>query len=1291
MNICALEYLIACHRPIKQPTTTSNSKALPESKLLPFLQLSMHKLGFSDNAVDKLLFDEGAYINQDIDYDEQRELKIGDKIILGNWHFLFPNGLVLQPSNNKFIDSYIDFLGQIVERKPENLLREVHRKSEAMVIVASLIRLAECDSKAFEQHRSYVLFMNFIDEQIGHVIYHDLGIRVGYHSFHKIEKLVETKKEIESSLLKSIQKFQNIDHLQGVEQELRRLLNTDSCKWLLHPFLPVQLSDNLKLDSIFKPLRKFAAVSDKENRLREYEEFKSKLSGYAQVPSNQQLASVSRLLRPFQDVITKTCNEYVFGGAAGKAQLQVSVSDKRFPLHPESLLDLQLRLKNNGVGFAGNILIKFHCENLDILQKEWRQENYGQSNLSFAIRIKVPSDFKGEAATINGTIKWQNLDNSPSKEDFVLTILAQSGNIPWDEINNQSPYQLTAVEDLKFLSGRDDIIGKIVNNIERSNISSFILHGQKRVGKTSIVKSLQRYFNDSPDKKVCFAYFDSTGSREANAGLTLNNVGTVLSNKLKKELLFQNKDNDVVVEALKSIVIPVFSGSLSPLNNYIEALSQIIPGQKLVFVLDEFDEMQYELYAPGDMSETFFRNLRGINNEHKNVAFILVGSENMSKIYNWHGEQLNNWNQISVDTFDEHTQFEFYRELVTNPVKPYLQFSEEAIREIFRLSGGNPYFTNMICAWIYEHVSEKRDAEITTREVELSVEKHLGDRDNGVRFAHFWKDGILAPSAKKEQIADNRRRTLLSIIRSSNLSMLNLRDSYLFTQLQVQKNFRSPSELIQAEQESIKQINDFKARHIIVEVGKGYQLQPPIFAHWLLRYGLNEIVEGSPDLEELRKEIEIEKSQFITDLEITELIRDWQYQGKNISKRQIRQWLEAFGGNSSQRLVFNLVKEINYYSTEKIKNLLRPIIRTIFKGEQFALAEDKGASSIKRINTFISYFKTATAEKDDYLKIVRQLSFIRSSEYVRPLSTVIDHFNSDTNHLIIFEPILFSADEILIELIKFREKFLGKQSSVKVYLLSFVAIEEELNKLQQESQQLFPELIIHVADSVQGNKAMPFQNNSKVFADKMERSELMTLHNQVTGYPLTEKTLNIVFEPMCPQSTIPALWLSGEWPALFPNSYLPPPVLTSNTNSERIREECMVIGSKLERRMLQVTKEILSQEFGKDEEGWWVNGIPENIRMECAQMWEKDKRRENIEAFLYFIQFSVIAEKNKGLQTYFYYKKGGSDKPLEWLRKLNEIRNHYAHPLKRAPSEDDLEFLKTVSAAFNSRTEKLLI
>jgi hypothetical protein len=126
--------------------------------------------------------------------------------------------------------------------------------------------------------------------------------------------------------------------------------------------------------------------------------------------------------------------------------------------------------------------------------------------------------------------------------------------------------------------------------------------------------------------------------------------------------------------------------------------------------------------------------------------------------------------------------------------------------------------------------------------------------------------------------------------------------------------------------------------------------------------------------------------------------------------------------------------------------------------------------------------------------------------------------------------------------------------------------------------------------------------------------------------------------------------------------------------------------SDIEMTIHQMVRHTLESQFGGQENGWWRQGISEDIRRKCATRREEDAEPcDSPFAYTDMIDLSKIILKNWGLfQNNVPQAYGINRKVLETdFVRLNTIRNSVMHPVKQRDwSEDDFQFVKNVRERF---------
>ena len=109
-------------------------------------------------------------------------------------------------------------------------------------------------------------------------------------------------------------------------------------------------------------------------------------------------------------------------------------------------------------------------------------------------------------------------------------------------------------------------------------------------------------------------------------------------------------------------------------------------------------------------------------------------------------------------------------------------------------------------------------------------------------------------------------------------------------------------------------------------------------------------------------------------------------------------------------------------------------------------------------------------------------------------------------------------------------------------------------------------------------------------------------------------------------------------------------------------------------------KAVLEKKLGANEEGWWREGIPSDIRKNCLIRREDDERPlKDAWCYTNLIDLKVIFDKGWSNFVGRLPKLISLDKKkfLSNLTRLNNIRNLVMHPVRgEIPSENDFEFVR---------------
>ncbi len=111
---------------------------------------------------------------------------------------------------------------------------------------------------------------------------------------------------------------------------------------------------------------------------------------------------------------------------------------------------------------------------------------------------------------------------------------------------------------------------------------------------------------------------------------------------------------------------PDFSDGLAPLSDFVELALKT--DHKLMFILDEFDELPRELLRRTDLSTSLFQPIRQVSNKPA-CGFLLVGGEGIQEVIHRQGDRITKFITIEIDYFSKTSNKHDFFELISRPVR----------------------------------------------------------------------------------------------------------------------------------------------------------------------------------------------------------------------------------------------------------------------------------------------------------------------------------------------------------------------------------------------------------------------------------------------------------------------------------------------------------------------------------------------------------------------------------------------------------------------------------------------
>ncbi|NET83766.1 MAG: ABC transporter substrate-binding protein [Moorea sp. SIO1F2] len=313
--------------------------------------------------------------------------------------------------------------------------------------------------------------------------------------------------------------------------------------------------------------------------------------------------------------------------------------------------------------------------------------------------------------------------------------------------NHPNPYIIgSVIDDPDKFFGRESLFQFIEDNL-RQRVKVILLHGQRRIGKSSILAQIP--------KKVATDQFFFVNS---DLHSSIHKPLSLLIHELAQDIC-EHLVDDFDLE--QDYITPPSEQELDKdptifVEQFLPKVYWVLKSKNLVVLLDEFDV----LTNPKSRSEyRFFPYLADLIKRHHQLFMIAVMGRNL--------DDLPTLLQVfgsppyqEIGFLDEFSA----RRLITKPAQGVVTYEINAINEIYKLSAGHPYFTQVLCSTLFSRARENQNRRIYSADVELIVKQAIEKAEAGL--AWLW-DGLPIPEqvvfsavAEAQKIAISQHQTV---------------------------------------------------------------------------------------------------------------------------------------------------------------------------------------------------------------------------------------------------------------------------------------------------------------------------------------------------------------------------------------------------------------------------------------------------------------------------------------------------------------------------------------------------
>ncbi|MFM6511540.1 MAG: AAA family ATPase [Microcystis panniformis] len=371
--------------------------------------------------------------------------------------------------------------------------------------------------------------------------------------------------------------------------------------------------------------------------------------------------------------------------------------------------------------------------NLVIAEMALVQGSYSQQTRSLALnRIigKLIDITDQQAATLPSAEKALILSIAEKWAKISTSIAGTVGTVTITQpIPN--PYIIGDPVIGKRFVGREDILRELQSMWSGDNLSSVVLYGHRRMGKTSILRNLEAYL--PPNVSVIYINLQRVATVTSLAEVLLN-----MAEEIAQTLAIDAPEEEKISQHPEMYF-----------NRYLDRLMrQILPERAktgLIIALDEFEIIE-DLIEANTLPRNFLGYLRSLVQSSPRLAFVFAGLHTLEEMTaDYFHPFFGSVYPIPVSFLSP----ESTRVILANPVGEDedfpLDYTPSALDKIYQLTHGQPYLVQLIGFHLVRFYNKQvfelqrpQDIRFQVEDVEKAIDAEFFQRGN-YYFTGVWK------------------------------------------------------------------------------------------------------------------------------------------------------------------------------------------------------------------------------------------------------------------------------------------------------------------------------------------------------------------------------------------------------------------------------------------------------------------------------------------------------------------------------------------------------------------------
>ena len=275
------------------------------------------------------------------------------------------------------------------------------------------------------------------------------------------------------------------------------------------------------------------------------------------------------------------------------------------------------------------------------------------------------------------------------------------------------------IQHSEIFVGRKAMLTKIEQHLDASHSTPLLLYGQRRIGKTSLLKQLPRIL---PKRYLpLFINLQKSESVSSNDSDFFYDMS---------QQMYRSISENTHLTIPKPDMNDYTDNALLGFDHWLDNLEESTEDQQFVLMLDEFESLEDAFKSHSlDLHKTL-SYLRDLLQHRSRFQIIIAGFHLTTELPNWN-RYLNNIVDMNVSDLSEAEALR----LIERPIPLFvLKYRPSALQHVLSLTRGHPAMIQLLCMEIVNMVNREENQEAANSRYSVTVE----DIETALSHNHYF-------------------------------------------------------------------------------------------------------------------------------------------------------------------------------------------------------------------------------------------------------------------------------------------------------------------------------------------------------------------------------------------------------------------------------------------------------------------------------------------------------------------------------------------------------------------------